>query len=259
VDGGKKAIAVLKEAKDSGNPYPLVLLDVNMPDMDGFTTAEHIKNTPELSGVTIMMLSSAGRREEMRRCKELGISIHLTKPVKQSELLEAIMKALGTVSSVRTTDAQHSNPQPMKPGSNLHILLAEDNPINQKLTIRVLQKRGHHVTLVENGKQALEQTEKEDYDLILMDVQMPVMGGFEATERIRAREKRTGVRTPIIAMTACAMKGDKEKCLQAGMNGYVSKPIQVDELYKTIEQVLSCDSLIEIENDLNASSRMPNT
>jgi len=239
VEDGSVALSELKTARKAGTPYPLVLLDVKMPEMDGFETAEHIKHDPELAGVTIMMLSSAGRKDEMQRCRDLGIPMYLTKPIKQSDLLEAILKAMGTLSKENTSSASIS-PSPARRLSGIRILLVEDNPINQQLAIRILQKQGCCVTVAENGKRAISILEDNDFHLVLMDVQMPVMGGFEATEKIRENEKKTGNHIPIIAMTACAMKGDREQCLQAGMDGYISKPIQTDELFKAIETAVYC-------------------
>ncbi len=247
VEGGRLALAEMKRAVAAGQPYPLVLLDVMMPEMDGFALAEQIKQNPELAGATIMMLSSAGYQVDARRCKEMGVVAYLLKPIKQSELLISIMKALHLsvpqepllplpAAKESLPDSAPTPDQSGESQQSLHILLAEDNLVNQKLAKRVLEKRRHHVVVVENGREALAAVEKERFDLVLMDVQMPEMDGFEATAAIREREKSTHAHLPIIAMTANAMQGDREKCLQAGMDDYVSKPVRFEELMKILQR-----------------------
>ncbi len=237
VDGGQAALAEMERAAAAGTPFPLVLLDSMMPEMDGFALAEQIKQHPELAGATIMMLSSAGPSGDSARRRELGIAAYLSKPIKQSELLDAILTVLHSAS------AESHRPASVKPQilptsqRPLHILLAEDNPVNQRLAVRILEKRGHTVVVADNGKQALATLDREPFDLILMDVQMPEMDGFEATQAIREREKTTGAHVPIVAMTAHAMKGDRERCLEAGMDSYVSKPLQAQELIHVIESL----------------------
>jgi CheY-like chemotaxis protein len=215
-----------------------VLLDVMMPEMDGFMLAEHIQRQPELVGVPIMMLSSSDRRTDSKRCKELGITTYLTKPVKQSELLDAILTALGTQPSPApppaAADQDDGDEPPREPARPLRVLLAEDNAVNQRLAIRLLEKQGHSVAVAATGAAAVAAVERATFDLLLMDLQMPEMDGFEATALIRAREKTTGRRLPIVAMTAHAMKGDRERCLGAGMDGYISKPVHSKELFETI-------------------------
>jgi PAS domain S-box-containing protein len=259
VDSGRSALAEMKLAAASGQPYPLVLLDVMMPEMDGFTLAEQIKQNPELTGATVMMLSSAGHQLETRRCQEIGVAAYLLKPIKQSELLISIMKALRFTAPVkpaaelpmeteRSSDPAPAHDRSSESRQRLHILLAEDNLVNQKLALRVLEKVGHTVVLVENGRAALAALEKERFDLVLMDIQMPVMGGLEATAAIREKEKSTATHLPIIAMTANAMQGDREQCLRAGMDDYVSKPVNIRALttvlskFQTSEPT-SCASL----------------
>ncbi len=239
---GELGLQAMKSAVQEGSPFPLVLLDVNMPGMDGFAVARRIKEEPELAGATIMMLSSAGIRGDAARCRRLGVAGYLTKPVGRSKLLDAILTALGA----RDTDAR---PQPVitrhslrEASRRLHILLAEDNAVNRKLAIAVLEKRGHAVTAAVDGKEALAALEREPYDLILMDVQMPGMDGFEATAAIREKEKATGRHIPIVAMTAHAMKGDRERCLDAGMDGYVAKPIRAHDLVEAIEDLVPTPS-----------------
>jgi CheY-like chemotaxis protein/HPt (histidine-containing phosphotransfer) domain-containing protein len=239
VDSGAAALAEMQRAVDAGEPFPLVLLDAMMPQMDGFTLTDEIRQRTEFAGAVLMMLSSAGQTGDAARCRELGISTYLTKPIKQSDLLDAILNAL---SLTFAHDAMHEPPTPPSPTTlrRLHVLLAEDNAVNQKLAMRLLEKRGHTVVVVGDGKQALAALERETFDCVLMDVQMPHLNGYEATEAIRANEASGGgyapgvKRIPIIAMTAHAMKGDREKCLNAGMDGYVTKPVQAADLFEAL-------------------------
>ncbi len=234
--GAESAIAELEKSAQSGQPFPLVLLDAMMPQMDGFTLARRIKETPMLAGVVIMMLSSSGQVEDSARCRELGISIYITKPIRQSELLDAIMSALNSSEAPSQAAGPPAPIEPvMRSSKPLSLLLAEDNPVNQRLAVRILQKWGHTVSVAGNGRKALEMWEKESFDLILMDVQMPEMSGFEATAAIREGEQEGGGHIPIIAMTAHAMDGDREKCLAAGMDHYVTKPIDQKRLFEAIE------------------------
>ena len=235
VDGGLAAIAALEAAQKSGRRYPLILLDAQMPEMDGFALAEHIKKSPHSASATVLMLSSAGLRGDAARCSQLGIAAYLTKPFKQSELLEAILAALGTIPQPDAKPkliTRHSLREESAQG--LRILVAEDNAVNQVLAVRLLEKRGHTVQIATNGKLALEFLQQGEFDLVLMDVQMPEMGGLEATEAIREKEKHTGAHIPIIAMTANAMKGDDEECLRHGMDAYVSKPLNLSALFEAI-------------------------
>jgi signal transduction histidine kinase/CheY-like chemotaxis protein len=232
-EGGEAALAELERAAARGDLVALVLLDAQMPKMDGFTLARHIKGRPQLAGATVMMLSSADRQGDAARCRELGIARYLTKPIKQSELLDAILAILGTAPLAEQLASQGRPAEEVAeaaPARPLHILLAEDNLFNQKVAVRILEKRGHRVEVAANGKQAVAALQQQSFDLVLMDVQMPEMDGFEATGLIRARERGTGRHLPVIAMTAHALKGDRERCLQAGMDAYVAKPIQVKEL-----------------------------
>jgi PAS domain S-box-containing protein len=239
VDSGKAALAIMKQAKKAGKPFSLALIDYFMPEMDGFTLAEKINKDPDLAGSTMIMLTSAAIRGDAARCRKLNISGYLIKPVKHSDLLDAIMLALGPA-------AVGEGPVPLITRHTMHeshkrlrILLAEDNIINQKVAVHMLDKSGHHVSVTNNGQEALQALKKDRYDLILMDVQMPKIGGFEATASIREKEKKTGSHIPIIAMTAHAMKGDRERCLEAGMDDYISKPLKAEELIKTIDRVIS--------------------
>jgi len=237
VDSGPKAVAAMNAAATTGAAFPLVLLDAMMPEMDGFAVAQEIKKNPLLAGATILMLSSADSSGDASRCRELGIARYLRKPIKQSELLDAILIALGSVG------LQPSAPMTPAPAgadaARWRILLAEDNEINQQLALGILQKRGHHVKVVANGKEALAALDREPFDVILMDVQMPEMDGLAATAAIRAREQSSGRHIPIIALTAHAMAGDRERCLAAGMDAYVSKPLRPAELFDVMARMLA--------------------
>jgi signal transduction histidine kinase/DNA-binding response OmpR family regulator len=237
---GQEGLAALERAASAGTPFPLVLLDAQMPAMDGFALAEQIKQNPKLAGATIMMLTSVGQRGDAARCRELGILVYLVKPIRQSDLLEAILAALGKAPEKEraTVITRHTLRENRR---KLQILLAEDNPVNQQLAVRVLEKRGHIVTVAANGAEALALLEGSRFDLVLMDVQMPTMNGFQATAAIRKQEETAGKHLPIIAMTAHAMEGDRERCLAAGMDAYVAKPIKVADLIVAIEN-LYCTS-----------------
>ncbi len=235
VDGGESAIAILEQARSVGCPFPLAILDFQMPGMDGFALAVRIRENPELRETRLFMLTSAGQRGDAARCREIGIEVYLMKPVKQSALLEAIAHSLGkSPASGHQPITRHALNE-SRP--NLRVLLAEDNAINQKLALRLLEKQGHTVTLAADGVEAVAAAETIDFDVILMDVQMPHMSGLEATAAIRAWERQTGKHVPIVAMTAHAMKGDLERCIEAGMDGYVSKPIQPGQLMDAIARV----------------------
>ena len=203
-----------------------------MPDMDGFSLVEKIRQRKELSAVAIMMFSSAGKRGDGARCQDLGVSAYLLKPIRQSELRGAILRVLnaGDNKAQLPLVTRYTLGDAGAPPVSLRILLAEDNLVNQRLAMRLLEKRGHQVTVVANGVEAVAATEKNTFDLILMDLQMPEMDGFEATAALRKREKKTGIHLPVIALTAHALKGDREQCLEAGMDGYLSKPIRPQEL-----------------------------
>lgn len=234
VDSGRAALEALSAAASAGRPFILVLLDVNMPELDGFQVAEQIAARPELAGSTIMMLSSSGHQGETVRCRELGVAAYLTKPIQASDLHDAICRVLnGTAKPPSGT----SSPRAATPlaARALRILLAEDNVVNQRVAVGLLVKRGHQVTVVNNGVEALAAFDRQELDVVLMDVQMPEMGGFEATATIRERERQRGRHMRIIAMTAHAMTGDRERCLSAGMDGYLSKPIDPNMLYATLE------------------------
>jgi PAS domain S-box-containing protein len=245
VAGARAALGALRQARAQGEPFPLVLLDAHMPDVDGFTLAEEIQKDDELAGATVMMLTSGGQPGDAARCRKLGIASYLTKPIKQTDLLRAILKALGKAKEETSRSRGEAVPanEGLAPCTRpLRILLAEDNLFNQKLAVRLLERQGHTVVVADQGRQALEMLAREPFDLVLMDVQMPEMDGLEATAVIRARERETGGHVPILAMTAHAMKGDRERCLEAGMDGYISKPIYPQELLAAVDNLLSSSS-----------------
>jgi len=235
-DSGASALRALLDASAHGRPFALVLLDANMPEMDGFEVARRIRDAAPIAGATIMMLSSSGQYGETARCRAVGIANHLTKPVDQRDLLTAIGQAL-------SHDVGQRAPLPASmlatdlPERRLHLLLAEDNAVNQRLAATLLERRGHKVTIANNGREALDALAARSFDVVLMDVQMPEIGGFEATGIIRERERASGARVPIIAMTAHAMKGDRERCLEAGMDEYLTKPLDSRRLCTLVEQM----------------------
>lgn len=234
---GSEALEALRESRRAGREFDLVLLDSNMPEMDGFDVAEMIRHDPELRPTGMIMLTSSDRPEEGERCKGLGIAAYLTKPVKQSELMDAIATLMGAVEPRRP-----AAPSLSEVGGHLRplrILLAEDSLVNQKLTQAQLKPHGHTIVVANNGKEALEQATSQPFDLILMDVQMPEMDGFDATRAIRERERETGEHVPIVAMTAHALKGDRERCLEAGMDDYISKPVRIKDLFDCLEKLLA--------------------
>ena len=233
----ESSAAALECVKQARDPFALILSDVNMPDMDGFTLLERLRQVayPKVEP-KVIVLTSAGQRGDAARCRELGVAAYLTKPVSQSELLDGIVRVLGA-SKLRDRSAALITHHTLQEGKRkLHVLLAEDNAVNQKLAARLLEKHGHRVTVTSNGREALAALDQESFDVVLMDVQMPEMDGFEATAAVRAREQGTGRRLPIIAMTAHAMQGDQERCLAAGMDGYIAKPIKAQELVGLLER-----------------------
>jgi len=242
VESGFAALRAIDEARRAGRPFALALVDADMPGMDGFDLVVRMKRNEDLGAIPVVMLTSAGRRGDAVRGRELGISAYLTKPIRQSSLMDTIMNTLGVAPS-EEAKAQAFMVVPDTPRErrgSLKILLAEDNPVNQKLTTRMLEKHGFTVTVAGNGKVAVaafEESRERPFDLILMDVQMPEMDGFEATAAIRETEKAAGTRIPIIALTANAMKSDRDRCLAAGMDGYLAKPIKFDTLLAAIDEV----------------------
>jgi len=240
VQDGEEALAKLSEAREAGEPFALILMDMHMPKMDGFELIEEIRQGPHPSTAMIMMLTSAGHRGDAARCQELGVAAYLLKPIRQSELREAIARVLGAREQKGAIPliTRYSLHDAREPAASLRILLAEDNAVNQRLASRLLEKRGHSVVVAGNGREALEALEKHHFDLVFMDVQMPVMDGFEATAAIRKKEGG-GVHLPIVALTAHAMKGDREKCLAGGMDEYLTKPIRPQELDEVLRGYLT--------------------
>ena len=237
VDSGDAALRAVTAANERNQPFALILLDANMPGMDGFEVARRIGATPSLHGSTIMMLSSSAHHDESNKCREVGIATHLTKPVDQRELLSAIGRVLAQEPGQRAPLPASMLPADL-PERRLHILLAEDNVVNQRLAATLLERRGHKVTIAANGQEALAAVSAQPFDVALMDVQMPEMGGFEATAAIRAAESERGTpRLAIIAMTAHAMKGDRERCLAAGMDEYLTKPLDPRRLCALVEEM----------------------
>jgi PAS domain S-box-containing protein len=257
VDGGQAALDTLGKAKAARKGFPLILIDAQMPEMDGFALAERIKQNPELTAATILMLTSAGFAGDAARCKELGIAVYLVKPVRQLELLEAIRLALGTGPEKQTSAALITRHALGNATRRLQILLAEDNAVNQVLAVRLLQKRGHSVVVVGNGREALATLDNQRFDIVLMDVQMPEMDGFQATAAIREKEIQTGAHIPIIALTAHAMKGDQERCLAAGMDAYITKPIEAKELFSAIENGVRSGATNETEEHEDGRPAQP--
>ena len=238
VDGAVAAIETLKQACESGTQLPVVLTDAHMPDMDGFGLVERIRQDPLLADVKVVILTSGGQRGDAARCKQLGVAAYLSKPFDRLELRDVLLHVLAhdpakpenTVLVTRHTVLEQAN--------SLTFLVAEDNVVNQTLIARLLEKRGHTVLVAQNGREALEMLEEQHFDIVLMDVQMPEMDGFEATKRIREKEQASGAHLPIIALTAHAMQGDQERCLVGGMDGYVAKPIKLEALFSVIEKVV---------------------
>jgi CheY-like chemotaxis protein len=206
-----------------------------MPELDGFGVAARIRQIPDLLRTPLVMLTSSGQLGEIARCHELGIDAYLTKPINPSELQETIMRVLDS-RTLPTPAATAAEAAPEAPLQRLHILLAEDNVVNQRLAVRVLERMGHSVDVVEDGRGALRAVTNDHFDLVFMDVQMPVMDGFEATTQIRAHERTTGLHVPIVAMTAHAMKGDRERCLEVGMDDYLTKPFDTAALRHVLER-----------------------
>jgi len=238
VEGAKAAIQALQHALASGAQLPLILTDAHMPEIDGFSLVETIRQDPSFANIRIVILTSGGERGDAARCKALGIAAYLSKPFDRLELREVLLRVLAgdpTAPKKRALVTRHSLREQAK---SLSFLVAEDNAVNQRLIVRLLEKRGHSVVLAQNGREALEALGKQPFDIVLMDGQMPEMDGFEATKLIREKEKATGTHLPIIALTALAMQGDDKRCLACGMDGYVSKPLKLEELFSVIENVV---------------------
>jgi len=239
-----EGLEALRRGARKRAPYDLAILDVQMPDMDGFQLATAVRQDQTLARTKLLMLTSAGQRGDGERCRELGIRGYLTKPMSRADLLEALGTVLAGPADAGTPDVvtRHTIAESRR---SVRVLLAEDNPVNQQVAVAMLVKRGHEVHVVGNGREAVEAIAQREYDVVLMDVQMPEMDGFEATASIRQRERDSGVpRVPIIALTAHAMQGDRQRCLDADMDGYVAKPIQEGELWQAIRQALPAAEVV---------------
>jgi len=234
VESGAQALTELRRAMVAGASYPLVLLDAMMPEMDGFTVAEKVKRDPAIANTTILMLTSADGQGDAARCREVGISAYLIKPVKPTELNQAIAAALPSATITPVLPPINVVTPTSRP---LRVLLAEDNAVNRLVVVRLLEKLGHTITIAHDGHEAVTAFAVHSFDIILMDVQMPQMDGFEATVAIREIEKTAGGHMPIVAMTAHAMKGDRERCMANGMDDYIAKPIQRAELFRVLNWV----------------------
>jgi len=232
-----QAIAAILDANEQQRPFDVVLIDSTLPDPDGFSLAEQIIRDGKLGAQVVMMLTSTDRPGDIARCEQMGVAAHLSKPLKRSELFNVLMaRVQGDLTHVLGTPADDRPVAAKLPP--LQILVAEDSLMGQKLVRGILERHGHSPVIVGTGREVVERWEKEHFDVVLMDVQMPEMDGLEATAAIRQREAGTGRHTPIIAMTAHAMRGDEERCLEGGMDGYVSKPIHLRRLFEVIDSVL---------------------
>ncbi len=254
VSNGRAALDALRSAAARGLPFAIVLVDGMMPEMDGLTLARHIRDDPMIAGVLMLMLTSSGPPEDDDICTGLQISACLTKPVRQSELLDAVMEALARrvepagVRGKSSTGDGHLVPVPQ--AVLLHVLLAEDHPVNQKVAVRMLERMGHSVVVVADGQQALEALEVDEFDVVLMDLQMPRMDGLEALRAIRDREAGGERHAHVVALTAHAMQGDRERCLAAGFDNYLAKPVRQSELQEILDGVhrpdpVALDSVVD--------------
>jgi CheY-like chemotaxis protein/HPt (histidine-containing phosphotransfer) domain-containing protein len=239
VADSEAAVSSMKEADDAGRPFRVAIIDAELPDQQGLSLVDRIRNDDRLKTTAIILLASAGRQPDPVARRKLGATAYLTKPIKQSELLNAVLAALHPQTGEAEQATQRIGPSIVKADRRLRVLLAEDNELNQRLIVRLLEKRGHESVVAANGRDALAalETTSEAFDLLLMDIQMPEMGGFETTARIREDETGTGRRIPIVALTAHAAKDDRDRCIAAGMDAYISKPVTANELFETIESV----------------------
>jgi len=247
VEGGSFALQALTKAERAGQSFQLLLLDTHMPEMDGFTVAEKIRRSPGLGQVRILMLTSGGSSGDAVRSRELDISGYVTKPVLEAELLSAIRAAVGAEVTDKVAASATSSVSSSNGKRQVRILLVEDNRVNQVLATRILEKQGHHIRIAGNGLEALAILKNNTFDLVLMDIEMPEMDGLEATRSIRENESTSGKHLPIIAMTAHAMSGDKDKYLKAGMDAYISKPIQARQLLEMVERLCAPEASAQRE------------
>jgi CheY-like chemotaxis protein len=235
VEDGPSAIREMESARQTGQAYRVALIDACMPEMDGFQLAERVQHDPRLAGAVIMMLTSSGRRGDAARCRQLGIAAYLVKPIRSSELLQALLTVLGQPAGPPSPLVTRHSLREARAG--LRVLVAEDNPVNQALILRLLEKQGHYATLARHGGEAVALAATGHFDLVFMDVQMPDMDGFAATAAIRRRELTVGGHLPIVAMTAHALKGDRERCLAAGMDGYIPKPVSIAAIQAELQKL----------------------
>ena len=255
IGSGREALAALTQAARDGRPFPFLLANANLSELDGFILAKEIKLNPEIAQTQILLFTSEGLAGDAARCRELHVSAYLTLPVDQATLAEAFVRALDA-STADPGRAVLATRHSLREGTqNLRILLAEDNTVNQILAERLVRKWGHSMVIVHNGREALDALEQEHFDLILMDVQMPEMSGLEAAAAIRENEKGTGSHVPIIALTAFAMKEDRDRCLAAGMDDYVTKPIEQAALFEAIERVTGIASAENVSASAGSNSQ----
>ncbi len=258
VADANEALDTAQRAQTDGRPFPVVIIDANMPRIDGFELVERLRQLGEKPPAVVMLLSSGSRAGDVARCERLGVAAYVMKPVKQSELLDTLLVIVDPprIEDELAGDAEDAAVRPLR------ILLAEDTLVNQRLAVGLLERQGHVVVVANNGVAALTALEhatlrSERFDLVLMDVQMPEMDGLEATVQIRQREQSVGGHVPIIAMTARAMKGDRERCLAAGMDGYLSKPIRSKDLLAAIQAVLEVQGMRNAESDRTSNIEHP--
>jgi CheY-like chemotaxis protein len=237
-DSAASALELLAEAQGAGRSFSLILSDAQMPNIDGFMLIEEIRSSPSLSQIAIMMLTSLDHYSDAERCRQLGIAAFLTKPIRQAELQNAMLYVIEKGSVKRHAPSSSAARDKNAQSSRLHILVVDDNSTNRNVATKMLTNAGYLVTSADNGREALARLKQTQFDLVLMDVQMPYMDGFEATAAIRKAEAATDRHMPVVAMTAHAMKGDRERCLLAGMDAYISKPVRTEELRSVLESVL---------------------
>jgi CheY-like chemotaxis protein len=252
-EDGQRALEMLHAAAKRGEPYDVAILDMQMPQMDGIELASRIKANPQVSSTKLIMLSSIGRRGEGEKARQAGIEAYLTKPVRQSQLYDVLATVMGTPEEAAAPEKEEKERRLVtsyslkeaKARSRVRILVAEDNQVNQKVAVKMLERLGYRADVAANGLEALEALSRIPYSAVLMDVQMPEMDGYEATAEIRKREEGAAHHTPIIAMTANAMQGDRERALEEGMDDYISKPVKTEELGAVLERWISRDEVEE--------------
>ncbi len=258
--GGSLALQALADANEENDSFQLVISDVNMPEMDGLMLANAIVEKSLLNPTSVIMLTSGARPNDISDLHSLGVKLHLLKPAKQSEVYDAVVQSLSALGSNMATEviSEPRTHKMAKSSNELRILLAEDNLVNQKLAIGILTKLGHHVTLANNGKEALQQIEKSTFDLVLMDVQMPVIDGLAATRELRRRECSTQTHLPVVALTAHAMRGDRERCFEAGMDNYLTKPIRLQDMADKLAELFTDSTSQAKDNHSNKATPQPN-